>query len=145
MNTWRVEHSSFLPARGFPIVWNKLLLWYSSLLVGMLICLDSSFLLPCKYDAGLWAHVTVFLSDCSFLLLFMCISQEEEVGSCKRISCLGWERHHPLKCVPSRITILLVWVNRSKMVPSVSQQGHTESFLAMDVESSLQQPGRGIS
>lgn len=31
------------------------------------------------------------------------------------------------------------------MVPSVSQQGETESFLVADVESSLQQPGRGIS
>lgn len=31
------------------------------------------------------------------------------------------------------------------MVPSVSQQGETESFLAVDVESSLQQPGREVS
>lgn len=67
MNTWRGEHSSSLPARGFPIIWNKLLLWYNSLLVDRLLCLDSSFLLPCKYDIGLWAHVTVLLSDCSFL------------------------------------------------------------------------------
>lgn len=31
------------------------------------------------------------------------------------------------------------------MVPSVSQEGETESFLAVDMESNLQQPGRGIS
>lgn len=31
------------------------------------------------------------------------------------------------------------------MVPSVSQQGETESFLVLDVESSLLQPERGIS
>lgn len=70
MNACRGEHSSFLSARGFPIVWNKLLLWYNSLLVGMLLCLDSSFLALQMRDrimgtcdcASLWLLLPPFCS-----------------------------------------------------------------------------------
>ena len=58
------------------------------------------------------------LEECSFLILpssalFTCVSQEEEVGSCKRIICLGWERCH-LKYLASRITILLAQIREQQ-------------------------------
>lgn len=70
MNAWRGEHGSFLSARGFPIVWNKLLLRYKSLLVGMLLGLDSSFLALQIWDrimgtcdcASLWFLLPPFCS-----------------------------------------------------------------------------------
>lgn len=58
-----------------------------------------------------YEHVWLCLKSASFgfFLPPFCsrVSQEEEVGSCKRISCPGQERCH-LKYLPSGITILLV-------------------------------------
>lgn len=76
--------------------------------------------------------MTVLLSDSSFLPSVHVYFTEG--GGQLQKNQLSGVKHHLLKCVPSRITILLVWVNSSKMVPSVSQQGETESFLAEDVE-----------
>lgn len=64
VNAWRGEHSSFLCARGFPIVRNKMYLWYNSLFVGMLLCWESRFL-----ALQIWNEI-MSTCDCTWRVLF---------------------------------------------------------------------------
>lgn len=96
MSVWRAEHSSLLSDRGFSHGVNYVAPWYKSLIVGVCLCLDPSFLALQIWNRiyeRLWLHLRVLLSDSSSIL-FKCFSQKEEVDS-KQISSRVREMSSP--------------------------------------------------
>lgn len=93
-----------------------------------------------EYEHLLIVFEACFFQILPFSVLLKCISQEEEVGSCKRTSCLGWERYHLVKPLPTKSPFCWCRLKCSRTVTAASEQGETESFLAVDLKWSLQKP-----